>query len=40
MCATALPPPPPMPSTLMIAVWLYPSINSNIARFSLTNIEA
>src|SRR5205814_683218 len=30
MCATALPPPPPMPSTLITAVSLYPSISSNI----------
>src|SRR5262245_9907813 len=30
MCATALPPPPPTPSTLMTALWLYASISSNI----------
>src|ERR1700691_824037 len=30
MCETALPPPPPTPSTLMTAFWLYVSISSNI----------
>src|SRR6185503_6311735 len=38
MCATALPPPPPIPSTLMTAVWLYPSISSNIVRFSSSRV--
>src|ERR1700735_4189714 len=31
MCATALPPPPPTPITLITALWLYASISSNIA---------
>src|SRR6202043_3057235 len=31
MCATALPPPPPTPITLMTALWLYASISSNMA---------
>src|SRR5215472_9554879 len=30
MCATALPPPPPTPITLMTALWLYASISSNM----------
>src|SRR4029077_1876103 len=30
MCETALPPPPPTPSTLMTALWLKVSISSNI----------
>ena len=32
ICATALPPPPPMPSTLMTALWLYASMSSNMRR--------
>src|SRR5687768_2369421 len=40
MCATALPPPPPIPSTLMTAVWLYPSISSNIPLSCLVIREA
>jgi hypothetical protein len=32
MWATAFPPPPPTPITLMTALWLYASISSNISR--------
>ena len=38
MCATALPPPPPTPITLMTALWLYASISSNMLSL-LTQIQ-
>src|SRR5215472_11547070 len=37
MCATALPPPPPTPITLMTALWLYASISSNMLSLLYTN---